>query len=568
MSIVLNPEIDKLDKNSLCYSIYIQLYNNFFNAQDKKSEDNKFGIEEGDQTSVRLKNTAFNFASPISESIVGSENDEGGNSGGVLLNYVKRGGDNMSGQLTANYGFEAGINNARVIHISQNDVLDDNGQILSTDYELNVSGNIRVGGKNFYLGGKNVLSYDQKSNTAILSSSIVDFEDSIIKSTGEIIIGSDKTSGIYMTPSLLQVNGNDVYHSGNANLENIDWDMQNADVSGKLSVKGESILEGKLSSRYGVDLGTEGKTVLSISQNEIININGFISFDIGYGIKIEDIPVLIRSNENDIQLSSIGGDLLLGNENTKKIRILSNVSDINGNNILLTKYGEAFFPGSIRIKHDYGGDLMSSYRVDNNDEGLTIHKKLRFGTSTGAYLVGGDRNIGFVSFIDRINPSTLETTTNIYKTTFQYQPSTSFYQVQDRYSDTLTFITESDFFSFNKPVEAKNFIGIEGSLTRLLDNTLFFTNKSYLHSTVDGIKHYGHAYFIESLSSENFSSGFAGSGWAIKRNETTGNIAITCDEVTIRKKIRAYELEVQKESVTNGALWISSSCSGDVVEKL
>lgn len=89
MSIVLNPEIEKLDKNSLCYSIYIQLYNNFFNAQDKKSEDNPFGIEEGDQTSIRLKNTAFNFASPISESIVGSESGEGGGNGGVLLNYVK-----------------------------------------------------------------------------------------------------------------------------------------------------------------------------------------------------------------------------------------------------------------------------------------------------------------------------------------------------------------------------------------------------------------------------------------------------------------------------------------------
>lgn len=212
------------------------------------------------------------------------------------------------------------------------------------------------------------------------------------------------------------------------------------------------------------------------------------------------------------------------------------MSDVNGTNILLTKYGEAFFPGSIRIKHDYGDDLMSSYRIDNNDEGLTIHKRLRFGSSVGAYLIGENRNIGFISSIDRIDPSTLEITTNTYKTTVQYQASTSVYQVQNRYSDTLAFITESDFFSFNKPVEATNFIGIEGSSTRLLNNSLFFTNKSYLHSTVDGIKHYGNAYFTEDLSSENFSSGFAGSGWAIRQNKTTGNITITCDEAVFRKR--------------------------------
>ena len=184
MSIILNPEIDKLDKNSLCYNIYIQLYNNFFNAQDKKSEDNPFGIEEGDQTSIRLKNTAFNFANPISESIVGSEGDEGGSgSGGVLLNYVKRGGDNMSGIFRANYGFEAGINNTRVIHISQKNILDEDNLIVSTEYEANITGNIHIGGKNFYLGGKNVLSYNQISNTAILSSAIVDFRESSIRST-------------------------------------------------------------------------------------------------------------------------------------------------------------------------------------------------------------------------------------------------------------------------------------------------------------------------------------------------------------------------------------------------
>lgn len=567
MSIILNPEINKLDKNSLCYSIYSQLYNNFFNSQDRKDEDHPFGIEEGDQTSIRLKNTAFNFASPISESIVGSESGESSNTGGVLLNYVKKGGDNMSGLFRANYGFEAGINNTRVIDISQKDTIDENNHVVSTDYELNITGNILIGGKNFILGGKNVLSYDQLSNTATISSAIVDFVRSQIKSTGEIIIGSDKTSGVYITPEVLQVKGNNVYHSGNANLENIDWNMQNATVSGILSVKSDTILEGKLTASYGVNLGAEGKTILSITKKDL-NINGFISFGVGYGIKIEDTPVLIRSNTNDIQLSSIGGDLLLGNDNTNKTRLLSNLSDEKGTNILITKYGGAFFPDSFRIKHNFGDDLASSYRVDANDEGLIIHKKLRFGTSSGAYLMGGENNIGFVSCVKRTDPTTHIETVSIHNTFFQYQPSTSVYQPQNRDSDTLSFITDSDFFLFNKPVESNNFVGIAGSSTRLLDNTLFFTNQSYLHSIVDGIKHYGNAYFTEDLSSESFSSGFAGSGWAIKRNKTTGNIIMTCDEAVVRKKMRIYELEVQKETATNGSLWITDSCSGDVVEKL
>ncbi|MFK2336829.1 hypothetical protein ACIXNI_19985 [Bacteroides fragilis] len=36
MNVQLHPDIDSLDKESLCYSIYSQLYHNFFNAQQKR----------------------------------------------------------------------------------------------------------------------------------------------------------------------------------------------------------------------------------------------------------------------------------------------------------------------------------------------------------------------------------------------------------------------------------------------------------------------------------------------------------------------------------------------------
>ncbi|UVV58158.1 hypothetical protein NXY28_17950 [Bacteroides thetaiotaomicron] len=65
MSVQLHPDIETLDKESLCYSIYAQLYHNFFNAQQKKDDEHPYGIEEGDETSLRLKNTAYGFASAI-----------------------------------------------------------------------------------------------------------------------------------------------------------------------------------------------------------------------------------------------------------------------------------------------------------------------------------------------------------------------------------------------------------------------------------------------------------------------------------------------------------------------
>ena len=89
-----------------------------------------------------------------------------------------------------------------------------------------------------------------------------------------------------------------------------------------------------------------------------------------------------------------------------------------------------------------------------------------------------------------------------------------------------------------------------------------------LQAVEDGIRHYGNSVFTGSLSSEFFSPGLSGSGWAVRRNRTTGGVSATFDEVVARRKFRAYEFEVEKTSVTNGSFWISDSCSGDTVEKL
>ena len=102
--------------------------------------------------------------------------------------------------------------------------------------------------------------------------------------------------------------------------------------------------------------------------------------------------------------------------------------------------------------------------------------------------------------------------------------------------DTFFLHTDADFIGFNKPLEASGHIGIDGSFTRLTDKSLFFSADSYLLSVANGIRHYGDAYFMNGISSEYFSSGFAGSGWAILKNKTTGSIQATFDEVVVRRK--------------------------------
>ena len=126
MSVQLHPDIEQLDRSSLCYSIYSQLYHNFFNAQQKKDAEHPYGVEEGDETSVRLKNTAYGFASAIAGAVTG----EGGESGGgLLIDYLKKTGGDMTGIFRANYGFEAGVANTRILETYSEDITDADGNV-------------------------------------------------------------------------------------------------------------------------------------------------------------------------------------------------------------------------------------------------------------------------------------------------------------------------------------------------------------------------------------------------------------------------------------------------------
>lgn len=543
--IELLPDIETLDKDSLCYSIYSQLYHNFFNAQDSGT------VTEGDQTSIRLHNTAYNFASAIASGVT----SEGGGDG--FLGYLKKSGGDMTGLLRANNGFEAGIGNSRVLH-----VYNESGVI-----GVRITGEFRADGNSFYLGDKQVLRYDKVNDRVTIDGASIDMGSATVYSRGKFIVGESEENGVSISTAGVLIKGNPVYHRGNANLATVNWEMRNGYVSGDLEVAGITTMTGRFIAEHGVSLGDGGKSLLSINRDNI-DINGFLSFSTGHGVRIDDIPVFVRSNEKNIQIGAVGGDLLLGSGQTNKIRLLVGIADVDGDNLLITKYGGAYFPDSLTVRHNYGDTLLSSYRVDSSDEGMIIHQKLRFGNQYGGAFSGAEDGIVFSSRVEHVTPDPPAREFVTYHTWFGYRTSNSVYQPLNRFSDTLFISTDVDFVCYDKPVEAKGHVGIDGSFTRMADGKLFFTNEIYLSSFTGGIKHYGNAYFLGNISSEYFSSGMAGSGWGILHNQTTGNVTATFDEVIIRKKMRAYELEVQKNAATNGSLWVSDACQGDTVLKL
>lgn len=561
MSIQLHPDIGQLDRSSLCYSIYSQLYHNFFNAQERKSAENPYGIEEGDETSVRLKNTAYGFASAIAGAVTG---EGGSGEGGLLLDYLEKSGGDMTGMLRAAYGFEAGVGNTRILETYSTEKTDLEGVVSAVEHGIRIAGNLRLGGDSLYLGERQVLKYDAERATATLDASHLDMAAGTVSCSGEWLFG-DRKSGVFISSALLQVAGHDVYHRGNANLATVDWTMHDGSVQGDLAVAGEVLLGGALSALHGVRLGDGGKALLTFS-GEDAALGGNLSFGEGSGIRIGGKDVLVRETENRIRLGSIGGDLLLGSDDTPRIRLFSGLSDIDGDCLLVSPYGHACFPGSLTVRHDYGADLLSTYRTDAADEGIILHKRLRMGGADGFLITGDWRTLSLTSDVEYVEEGVR--TLAPHATAIGHSPSTSRYAPQNRKSESFALTTDADFVTVGVPLEAAGHVGIDGSATRLADSVLYFTEELRLQAVNGGIKHSGDSLFTGSLSSEFFSSGFAGSGWAIRQNRTTGNVTATFDEVVARRRFRAYEFEVKKISAANGSLWVSDSCSGDTVEKL
>ncbi|MDY5237133.1 hypothetical protein [Bacteroides helcogenes] len=151
----------------------------------------------------------------------------------------------MAGILRANYGFETGIANTRILETYSRNISNAEDMFTSTEYSIKVTGNLKVGGSNIYIGGRQLLRYDADQATAIIYASHIEFQDASVHSSGEWMIG-DKETGVSISPTRLAVGGYDVYHRNNSNLATVDWTMQNGMVQQNLSVHGDTVLDGSL----------------------------------------------------------------------------------------------------------------------------------------------------------------------------------------------------------------------------------------------------------------------------------------------------------------------------------
>jgi hypothetical protein len=80
----------------------------------------------------------------------------------------------MTGGLTANYGFEAGVANTRVLEIFKRE----------ETFGVKITGILEIGGNNLFIGGKQILSYESSTGTASVNSPYIDFQNSVLQSSG------------------------------------------------------------------------------------------------------------------------------------------------------------------------------------------------------------------------------------------------------------------------------------------------------------------------------------------------------------------------------------------------
>lgn len=552
MSVEKDPAIGTLVPGSLCHGIYTELYNRFFNAQDRRDDEHPWGVEEGDDTSIRLHNTAYGFAAAIAGAVGG---DGSGSGGGILVEYLRRSGGDMSGLLRAHYGFEAGAENRTLLAAYARE----DGAGVRFPEDIDVRGGI-------LLCGRRVIGYDTQGRRVTLSAAGLDLGDTLLTSRSSMLIG-DADRGVRIAPAGITVGGNEVFHRGNSNRSDADWTMRDAAVAGALHVAGTAELSGTLRALHGAELGLDGRRMLLLREEELSAVC-HLSFGEGYGVRMGGVTVLGGLPDGAVQLSGAGGSLLLGGERTGRIRLLSGLTDADEDYVLLSPHGEAYFPASLTVRHNFGEVLLSSYRRDSEDEGLTIHRRLRLGSDTGAYLCAADGGVALHGVFTRTLPEGGTVERTALGTRLGYRYSAEDTLREEAPAGILTVDTDAAAVLFETPVRSGESFGIAGSATRLADGVLSLSEGLFLSAGADGITHYGNTYLTGDVSSERFTPGLAGTGWGVQRSAATGNVAATFDELTVRKRMRIYELEIQRADVVGGALWVSHSFRGDEVERI
>lgn len=581
----LNFDESQLDKSSGIYDLYSRLYEGMRVANtvdapispENPPLDSEGQIDVGaintklsEYSEILMKNSAYLFANSIM-SVIGLST--GGGDAGV--GFLSRNGDTMMGSLGALYGLQAGYGGNLIFETT---VDSDDKAWANITGNLSVSDNVVVQGalqlsEHGIEWGENKVIYHD--GTALH----IDSQDVAIKAKvsvdGSIVVGN-----VVIDENGIKWGEHEFYHSGNSNKKDVDWTMKNAYVHGTLYAYGDAeitkrfITKGALEFSYGeqkllfteTDETTQNTRLLFYTDLALIN---------GKGIKFGDKYIVkVRNDDKQVVSFSAPGMIMnLGDSDgetaTDHIALQSEIWNYNSAYRIISQYGDGNFPNSFSAGcANAGPTVIRTYYVGSEDCGVVLLRNMRLGDVSGPILAGSGNNV-------LLSMPYLHIVSDLQQTDFipiniGIQETTSLFKDQTKqWSSTIHFNTEAEFFAFDKPIESTSFsIKSEQYKTRLIENTLFFDDGKFLEGVTDGIRWSGNAYFDGNLSSPRFASGFAGYGWAVMEDEMVGGISATFDSLTVRKKMRVYELEVQKISVTNGSLWVSDSCSGDEVVEL
>ena len=582
----LNFNEEALDKSSGVYELYDRLYKGMLNANTVDAPtftDNPPMTENGEvddeaiatalqgYSEILMKNSAYLFANSIM-SVIGSSS--GGGSAGI--GFLSRNGDTMAGNLGALYGFQAGY---------------DGTQILATTIDSDKKSWVRITGhlgvsENADIQG---ILYLSNNGININNTNVLCCQDNALHITSEtvkivaktVVDGSFELGKLVINESGIFFDKKEFYHGNNANKEDVDWTMCQANVHGTLNANGEAFIDGLLSANNGIYIKYDSDTLLSTQVHEWINDDGAVekkayfqfnsdlSIVNGYGIKFGEQYIIHVRNSQVVEFSAPNMIMDLGNETTQYIALQTGIYHYTGVYQIVSKDGDGDFRNSLSAGcGNSGANVLRTFFVDENNCGVEFAKRIRFGGLEQPALWGdNDTLVGSCPYKHAVG--------DVFQTdhiqySIKYTDTTSpFRNLSKEWSATLILDTEAEFIAFAKPIEA-NFFAIKSELykTRLIENTLFFDDGKFIEGVTDGIRYSGNSYFDGNLSSPAFSSGFAGNGWSIRENQNAGGYVATFDELTIRKKMRVYELEVQKNSFTNGSQWVSDACSGDEVREI
>lgn len=522
---------------------------------------------------IQMQNAAYLFASVITTAANSATPDID------LTAYLKKAGGSMTGLLGALHGFEAGIDGRVIFNVIQNAanafVAHVYGNLI-VDNDLDVKGQINLGDNGIWFSKHQAIFYNN---------SILKIENQDIAFKGDITIdGAFKLGDALINGSGIFWQGKEFYHSGNSNLSTIDWTMNNGNVHSNLIVKGDASIGGKLKSSGGFSLGALQEPLLYSETNTSIGNDGdtvsvaqvVLESDFriinGHGIKFDNDYIINVRSSNVVSFSAPGMIMNLGDNSngkqTSKISLQSDIWDYSNNFKLISKEGAGYFPNGLKADCAVNGSsVLETYRTDTDNLGVLFPKQIRFGTTSGAAIyqdpTTGDLNIQIPYKNGQATGTPIE---QLKLSTYFEQTDSPFRDKSLEWSASLHFFTDGEFFTFDKPVEAEYF-AIKSSQykTRLIEDALFFDDGKFIEGVADGLRYTGNGYFDGAISSPSFASGFVGYGWAVKDEVTSGGFHATFDTLTVRKKMRVYELEVQNNSCTNGSLWVSDFCSGDEV---